>query len=108
MFRDLSISWDMTHCRYSWVSWLIIRGNNLTVSHSYGLSLADGNDSMDETEQISKQIFMRQGKVYDRWYQLYPALLHLYVTPAAIFMAARRYLSIRSQQLSTRQRRCLG
>jgi len=50
------------------------------MSCSYGLSLADGDDSMGETEQISKQIFMRQGKVYDRWYQFYPALLHLYVT----------------------------
>ena len=50
-----------------------------TIYFSYGLSLADGNDSMGETEQISKQIFTREGKVYDRWYQLYPALLHLYV-----------------------------
>ncbi|KAF9652266.1 hypothetical protein BDM02DRAFT_3089283 [Thelephora ganbajun] len=64
MFRDLSISWDMTHCRYS-----------------YGLSLADGDDSMGETEHISKQIFMREGKVYDRWYQLYPALLHFNCQP---------------------------
>lgn len=47
---------------------------------SYGLSLVDGDDSMDETKQISKQIFTREGKIYDRWYQLYPALLHLYVT----------------------------
>ena len=50
------------------------------MSCSYGLSLADGSDSMDESEQVSKQIFMRQGKVYDRWRQLYPALLHLYAT----------------------------
>lgn len=64
MFKDLSVSWDMTHCRFS-----------------YGLSLADGDDSMDETEQISNQIFTREGKVYDRWYQLYPALLHFNCQP---------------------------
>ena len=58
----------------------------LTIYFSYGLSLVDGNDSMVETEQISKQIFTREAKVYDRWYQLYPALLHLYAT-------ARRVLS---------------
>jgi hypothetical protein len=39
---------------------------------------------MSETVQISKQIFTREGKVYDRWYQLYPALLHLYVTTIAV------------------------
>ena len=88
MFRDLSISWDVTHCRYSWVPWSIFYGNHLlTMSCSYGLSLADGGDSMDELEQISKQIFMREGRVYDRWRQLYPALLHLYVTAAVIFTA---------------------
>lgn len=65
MFRDLSVSWDMTHCRFS-----------------YGLSLVDGDDSMSETEQISKQIFTREGKVYDRWYQLYPALLHFNCQPS--------------------------
>jgi len=54
----------MTHCRFS-----------------YGLSLVDGDDSMDEIEQISRQIFTRDGKVYDRWYQLYPALLHFNCQP---------------------------
>ena len=48
---------------------------------SYGLSLAEGGDSMEESDQVSNQIFTRQAKVYDRWHQLYPALLHLYVTP---------------------------
>ena len=56
---------------------------------SYGLSLIDGDDSMSETGQISKQIFMREGKVYDRWYQLYPALLHLYVTADVTFTTPR-------------------
>ena len=49
--------------------------------YSYGLSLTDGNDSMGELEQVSKQILMREGKVYGKWRQLYPALLHLYVAP---------------------------
>lgn len=64
MFRDLSVSWDMTHCRFS-----------------YGLSLVDGDDSMGETDQVSNQIFTREGKVYDRWHQLYPALLHFNCQP---------------------------
>lgn len=55
--------------------------SDLTIWLSYGLSLADGDDSMDETEQVSKQILMREGKVYDKWDQLYPALLHLSVNP---------------------------
>ena len=80
MFRDLSVSWDMTHCRFSWVLQCVLSRNFYSVFFSYGLSLADGDDGMDETTQISKQIFTREGKVYDRWYQLYPALLHLYVT----------------------------
>lgn len=58
---------------------------SLTIQFSYGLSLVDGDDSMSETEQISKQIFTREGKVYDRWYQLYPALLHLYVDITVTF-----------------------
>jgi len=44
---------------------------------------------MDESEQVSKQIFMREGKVYDRWRQLYPALLHLYAATAVIFISAQ-------------------
>jgi hypothetical protein len=55
--------------------------SSLTINYSYGLSLTDGNDSMGELEQVSKQIFMREGKVYGKWRQLYPALLHLYVAP---------------------------
>jgi len=98
MFRDLSISWDMTHCRYSWVPPSVLCGTHRSrCPCSYGLSLADGDDGMDETEQISKQIFMREGKVYDRWYQLYPALLHLCVTAYVTFMTARGCLSFRSQ-----------
>jgi len=64
---------------------------------SYGLSLADGDDSMSETAQISKQIFMREGKVYDRWYQLYPALLHLYVIADVTPTTVRDVLPFRSQ-----------
>jgi len=60
------------------------------MSCSYGLSLADGSDSMDEPEQVSKQIFMREGKVYDRWSQLYPALLHLYAAAIVFFAPAKR------------------
>lgn len=98
MFRDLSISWDMTHCRYSWVLPSVLRGAYRSPClYSYGLSLADGDDSMDEAEQISKQIFMREGRVYDRWYQLYPALLHLCVTTYVTFTSARGHLSFRSQ-----------
>ena len=63
---------------------------------------------MGETEQISKQIFMREAKVYDRWYQLYPALLHLYVTVAVTFTAARQFSPFCSQQLPTPQRHRLG
>ena len=75
----------MTHCRFSWVSPCFSWHGSLTVYCSYGLSLVDGDDSMDETGQISQQIFMREGKVYDKWYQLYPALLHLCVTADASF-----------------------
>lgn len=51
---------------------------------------------MDELEQISKQIFMREGNVYDRWYQLYPALLHLYAPAAVTFTTAQQYSPSRS------------
>jgi len=98
LFRDLSISWDMTHCRYSWVLPSVLRGTHCSLyPYSYGLSLADGDDSMDETKQISQQILMREARVYDRWYQLYPALLHLCVTTYVTFTSARGRLSFRSQ-----------
>lgn len=108
MFRDLSVSWDMTHCRFSWVPQRVLCYNHYSVFFSYGLSLGDGNDGMGETEQISKQIFTREGKVYDRWYQLYPALLHLYVTPAVTSLAVLPRSQSRPQQLSTQQRYRLG
>ncbi|KZP13731.1 glycosyltransferase family 8 protein [Athelia psychrophila] len=60
MFENLSVAWDTTHCRFS-----------------YGLSLADGNDSMTESEQISHQDSLRGTKMYDEFDQLYPAVLHL-------------------------------
>lgn len=63
-FRDLGVTWDMTHCRYS-----------------YGLSLADGNDSMSEAEQVKQQTLQREAKVYGQWDQLYPALLHFNCQP---------------------------
>jgi len=63
-FKDLSASWDMTHCRYS-----------------YGLSLGDGDDSMSEPEQVEHQEYLREAKVYDQWLQLYPALLHFNCQP---------------------------
>jgi hypothetical protein len=43
------------------------------------MSLADGNDSMSEPEQVGHQTLLREAKVYEQWDQLYPALLHLYV-----------------------------
>ena len=46
---------------------------------------------MNEIEQISKQIFTREGKVYNRWYQLYPALLHLCVITHVIFTTAHHF-----------------
>jgi hypothetical protein len=63
---------------------------------SYGLSLADGDDSMGESEQTSKQIFTREGKVYGRWRQLYPALLHLYVTLAFLRPPDNTHRSVHS------------
>jgi len=65
-FRDLSVSWDMTHCRYS-----------------YGMSLADGNDSMSELDQVTRQTYLREAKVYEQWNQLYPAVLHFNCQPSS-------------------------
>lgn len=57
-FKHLSISWDTTHCRYS-----------------YGMSLADGDDSLPEAEQVGHQYDTQEAP--ERFKQLFPAILHL-------------------------------
>lgn len=57
-FTRLDFSWDVTHCRYSW-----------------GLSLADGDDSMTEPEQIDHQNETELGLQENE--QLFPGILHL-------------------------------
>ncbi|KZT27290.1 glycosyltransferase family 8 protein [Neolentinus lepideus HHB14362 ss-1] len=61
-FMHLGLSWDMTHCRYS-----------------YGLSLADGNDSMSEAEQIDHQFDTRTAP--ERFNQLFPGIVHFNCQP---------------------------
>ncbi|KDQ61218.1 glycosyltransferase family 8 protein [Jaapia argillacea MUCL 33604] len=61
-YKHLSLSWDMTHCRFS-----------------YGLSLADGNDNMPESEQISHQEDTRFAP--ERFPQLFPAIVHFNCQP---------------------------
>ncbi|EIN12624.1 hypothetical protein PUNSTDRAFT_59955 [Punctularia strigosozonata HHB-11173 SS5] len=56
-FKHLSISWDTTHCRYS-----------------YGMSLADGDENMSEEEQVARQWDTQQAP--ERFKQLFPAILH--------------------------------
>jgi hypothetical protein len=50
---------------------------------------------MQEHEQVDRQEFLREAKMYNKWDQLYPALLHLcvmfimrYVVPTWTSLAA--------------------
>ncbi|TFK46720.1 hypothetical protein OE88DRAFT_1667396 [Heliocybe sulcata] len=61
-FMHLGLSWDMTHCRYS-----------------YGLSLADGDDSMSEKEQGAHQYDTRNAP--ERFAQLFPGIVHFNCQP---------------------------
>lgn len=64
-FKHLSMSWDITHCRFS-----------------YGLSLADGDDSMPEEEQVAhqkEQFDVRTAP--ERFTQLFPGIVHFNCQP---------------------------